>query len=155
MFSVCKSLYSWEGGGDPRGTLPPFCCVLSRLKQNPKTIELRKSRLFPSPLYHQASGPQGKLLGGRESFVDILHKPKQEGERMEIKGKPKPIKIRVYSYVHKVRAGEGLLGNRVCVVEGQYVCKCHMCMCAYTACVTQLSTEVYRPGSPKCNLPLG
>lgn len=31
---------------------------------------------------------------------------------------------------------------------------CHMCMCAYTACVTQLSTEVYRPGSPKCNLPL-
>lgn len=30
-----------------------------------------------------------------------------------------------------------------------------MCMCAYTAYVTQLSTEVCRPRSPKCSLPLG
>lgn len=145
MFSVCKSLPSWEGGGDPKGTLPLFCCVLSRLRNETKPKNNRAEEIkavpFTPSLYPPSKWAPRQTPGGRGSFVDILHKPKQEGG-VEIKGKPKPIKIRVYSYVHKVRAREGLPGNRVCVVEGQYVCKCHMCMCAYTTCVTQLSTEV-------------
>lgn len=67
--------------------------------------------------------------------------------------KPIPIKIRVYSYVHNVRVWEGLPGNSLCGRRCVYVNI--MCMCAYTAYVTQLSTEVCRPRSPKCSLPLG
>lgn len=37
----------------------------------------------------------------------------------------------------------------------QRVCIYHVCMCTYTAYVAQLSSEVCRPRSPKCNLPLG
>lgn len=119
-------------------------CVCQEVRE--KTTEQRKkdASFLPSflPLPLSKWVPRS-TSGGRESSVDIISKPvtRVSGVGMQTKTP----KIRVYSYVHKVRVWEGLPGNRVCV------CKCHVCMCAYTAYVAQLKCADQDHPSATCH----
>lgn len=113
--------------------------------------EIKDASSFSPPLYHQASGPQGKLLGGRESSVDIIRKPKQGGGGEQTKTHKNPcLQLCTQSQ------GPGGVARKQGLCGGGSVCKCHVCMYAIHGLFNStVHRGVARPRSPKCNLPLG
>lgn len=97
MFSVCKSLYSWEGVGTLQVHYHfsvlcsfPLVGVCREMKQKLKNNRVEKNQgcsPHPFPLPPSKWAPR-QTPGGRGNFVDILHKPKQEGG-VEIKRQTK------------------------------------------------------------------